>query len=188
MVVVGSAASGEEAISQFSQLLPDVTLIDLKLGCMSGLEAITVIRRDHPHAKIVVLTAYEGEEDVFRALDAGAASYLVKSVGFGELTDVIRRVHAGERPIGADVQARLRRRATRAALTSREIEVLELIAMGMTNACIAQTLAISRETVAVHLQNVYRKLKVKKCTAAVAIAVARGIIRLRIPSEDGASQ
>ena len=108
MEVVGVAAKGEQAVTLFNRLRPDVTLMDLQLGRISGLEAISAIRREHPQARIVVLTTYDGDEDIYRALEAGAATYLLKDTLSDDLIDVVRQVHAGKRPIGLHVQARLR--------------------------------------------------------------------------------
>ena len=148
--VVGVAAKGEQAVALFSRLRPDVTLMDLQLGRMSGLAAISAIRREHPQARIVVLTTYDGDEDIYRALEAGAATYLLKDALSDDLIDVVRQVHAGKRPIGPHVQAKLDERASHPPLTRREIEVLEY-AEGMRNKEIASRLDISEDTVAVHL-------------------------------------
>jgi DNA-binding NarL/FixJ family response regulator len=179
MEVVGSAATGEQAIRLFNRYRPDVTLMDLQLGRMSGLEAISAIRQQHPQARIVVLTTYDGDEDIYRALEAGAATYLLKDMLSDELIRVVRQVHAGQRPIGRDVQARLDARASHPALTPREIEVLELVTKGMRNKEIGAQLDISEDTVAVHLRNTFAKLKVNERTTAVTVALRRGIIHLR---------
>ena len=179
MEVVGVAAKGEQAVALFKRLRPDVTLMDLQLGRMSGLEAISAIRREHPDARIVVLTTYDGDEDIYRALEAGAATYILKDTLSNDLIDVVRQVHAGKRPIGPDVQARLAERASHPPLTRREIEVLELVTQGMRNKEIASRLDISEDTVAVHLRNTFGKLKVNERTTAVTVALRRGIIHLR---------
>jgi two-component system NarL family response regulator len=179
MKVVGVAAKGEQAVTLFSRLRPDVTLMDLQLGRMSGLAAISAIRAEHPQARIVVLTTYDGDEDIYRALEAGAATYLLKDTLSDDLIDVVRQVHAGKRPIGPHVQARLDERASHPPLTRREIEVLELVTQGMRNKEIASRLEISEDTVAVHLRNTFVKLKVNERTTAVTVALRRGIIHLR---------
>jgi DNA-binding NarL/FixJ family response regulator len=179
MEVVGAAATGEQAIRLFNRYRPDVTLMDLQLGRMSGLEAIAAIRQQHPKARIVVLTTYDGDEDIYRALEAGAATYLLKDMLSDELIRVVRQVHAGQRPIGRDVQARLDERASHPPLTPREIEVLELVTKGMRNKEIGAQLDISEDTVAVHLRNTFAKLKVNERTTAVTVALRRGIIHLR---------
>ena len=178
MTVVGSAASGAEAIALFKQHLPDVTLMDLQLGRMSGLEAIRAIRRHHKTANIVVLTMYDGDEDVYRALEAGAATYLLKDMLSDDLVNIIREVCAGRRPLAAGIQARLDEHSTYAALTPREIEVLDRVKLGMRNKEIAATLHISEKTIQVHIKNLLVKLRVNDRSAAVNIALKRGIIRL----------
>ena len=178
MEVVGSAASGEESVELFQRCRPDVTLMDLQLRSMSGVEAIRAIRRQDADARIVVLTMYSGDEDIHRALEAGAATYLLKDTLSDDLIRVVREVHEGKQPIGADVEARLAERAGRPRLTSREVQVLELIAQGMRNKEIAAALGISEETAQVHVKNILAKLKVKDRTAAVNVALRRGIIHL----------
>jgi len=178
MEVVGSAASGEESVELFQRCRPDVTLMDLQLRSMSGVEAIRAIRRHDEDARIVVLTMYSGDEDIHRALEAGAATYLLKDTLSDDLIRVVREVHEGKQPIGADVEARLAERAGRPRLTSREVQVLELIAQGMRNKEIAAALGISEETAQVHVKNILAKLKVKDRTAAVNVALRRGIIHL----------
>ena len=178
MAVVGSAASGADAIALFKQCVPDVTLMDLQLGRMSGLEAIRAIRQYHKAANIVVLTMYDGDEDVYRALEAGAATYLLKDMLSDDLVTTIREVCAGRRPLAADIQARLDERSTYAALTRREIEVLDSVRLGMRNKEIAASLHISEKTVQVHIKNLLFKLRVNDRTAAVNVALKRGIIHL----------
>ena len=179
MEMVGSVASGEEAIVAFSDQQPDVTLMDLQLRSMSGLEAIRAIRRNHPEARIIVLTMYDGDEDIHSALAAGAATYLLKDMLSDDLMRVIREVHAGERPIRADVQARLDERATHSSLTPREVQVIQQVADGRRNKEIASALNISEETVQVHLKNIFAKLSVNERTAAVNVALRRGIVHIR---------
>src|SRR3977135_751327 len=130
MQVCGAAASGEEAVALFSRYKPDITLMDLRLRSMSGLDAIKVIRREDPGARIIVLTMYAGDEDIHRALAAGAATYLLKDTLSHDLLNVIRAVHRGEYPMMADVKARLDERAAQATLTPREVGVIELVAEG----------------------------------------------------------
>jgi two-component system NarL family response regulator len=180
MTVVGMAASGEEAISLFRSELPDVTLMDLQLGGgMNGVQAIRAIRRDDPAARIVVLTMYQGDEDIYRALEAGATTYLLKDTLSDDLIRVIREVHAGLQPaVSDDLKARLTKRAERPTLTPREVEVLGLVAQGLRNKEIARTLTVSEETVQVHIRNILSKLDVKDRTAAVSVALRRGIIHL----------
>ena len=178
MTVVGSAASGADAIALFKQYLPDVTLMDLQLGRMSGLEAIRAIRRHDEAATIVVLTMYDGDEDVYRALEAGAATYLLKDMLSDDLVNIIREVCAGRRPLAAGIQARLDEHSSYVALTPREIEVLDRVKVGMRNKEIAASLHISEKTIQVHIKNLILKLKVNDRTAAVNVALRRGIIHL----------
>lgn len=178
MEVVGSAASGEESVALFRQHQPDVTLMDLQLGAMSGVEAIRAIKAQSRDARIVVLTMYSGDEDIYRALAAGAVTYLLKDTLSDDLIRVVRAVHEGKQPIGPDVEARLAERATRQHLTPREVQVLELVAQGMRNKEIAAALGISEETAQVHVKNIFAKLKVKDRTAAVNVALRRGIIHI----------
>jgi DNA-binding NarL/FixJ family response regulator len=178
MEVVGAAATGEEAVLLFKQHRPDVTLMDLRLRTMSGLEAIQAIRREQPDARIIVLTMYQGDEDIHRALAAGAATYLLKESLSDDLIPIVRDVHAGGRPIGAEVKARLDERAAQPTLTSREIQVLELVSQGRRNKEVASALGISEETVHVHLKNIFVKLKVNERTAAVNVALRRGIVHI----------
>jgi two-component system NarL family response regulator len=178
MEVVASAASGEEALDLFRAHRPDVTLMDLQLGGMSGLETIRAIRRLQPTARIVVLTMYQGDEDIYRALKAGAAAYLLKDTLSDDLIRVIREVHTGEASPSEAVEARLAARASRPTLTPREIQVLELIAEGMRNREIGKVLGVTEETVDVHVKNIRAKLDVNDRTAAVKVAIKRGIIHI----------
>ena len=178
MEVVARAASGEEAIVMFARHRPDITLMDLRLKAMSGPEAITEIRRRDPNARIIVLTMYDGDEDIHRALAAGATTYLLKEALPDELVRTVRDVHAGEHSLQDGVKAKLDERATQPALTPREIEVLELISRGMRNKVIATQLGITETTVAVHIKNIFAKLKVNERTAAVHVAVRRGIVHI----------
>jgi DNA-binding NarL/FixJ family response regulator len=178
MKVVGFAATGEEAVLQWRRHRPDITLMDLRLGTMSGLDAIRAIRREEPTARIIVLTMYQGDEDIHQALAAGAATYLLKDTLSDDLIRTVREVHAGGRPMGEDVKARLSERATQPPLTPREIEVLTLVAQGHRNKEIASLLRLSEETVPVHLKNIFAKLKVNERTAAVNVALRRGIVHI----------
>jgi DNA-binding NarL/FixJ family response regulator len=179
MEVVGSATSGEEALSLFRQLQPDVTLMDLQLPTMSGIEAIQEICREAPDARIVVLTMYHGDEDVCQALEAGAATYLLKETLAEDLVRVIRDVHDGERPIPSNVAALLEARKGQPSLTPREVDVVRLIAQGMRNKEIAVALGISEETAKVHVKNILAKLNVSDRAAVIPIALRRGIIHIR---------
>lgn len=176
--VIGSAASAEEAVELFRVSRPDITLMDLQLGAMSGVEAIRAIRRLEPRARIIVLTMYHGGEDIHRALEAGAATYLLKDTLSDDLIRILRDVHAGRAPIDPEVQARLAERAAKPTLTPREIQVVELIAQGMRNKEIAATLGISDDTAQVHVKNILAKLDVKDRSAAINVALRRGIIHI----------
>jgi DNA-binding NarL/FixJ family response regulator len=178
MTVVGSATTGEEAVSLFQQQRPDITLMDLQLPVMTGLEAIRAIRHLSPDARIIVLTMYHGDEDIHRALMAGASTYLLKDMLSDDLMRVIREVHAGQKALLPDVQVRLDERATRPSLTPREVQVTELIGRGLRNKEIASELHISEETVQVHVKSILTKLSVNDRTAAVNVAMRRGIIHL----------
>ena len=176
--VVGTAASGEEAVAAFTRDRPDIVLMDLQLPGMSGLEAIRDIRRLDPRARIVVLTMYGGDEDIHRALEVGATTYLLKDSLSDDLIRVVREVHAGGRPMTPDVKARLDDRAAHPALTQREIRVLQVVMEGKRNKEIAASLSISEETVEVHMKNIFTKLGVHDRTAAVYVALRRGIIHV----------
>jgi RNA polymerase sigma factor (sigma-70 family) len=179
MEVVGSAATGEEAVLLFMRERPDVTLMDLQLPTMSGLDAIRAIRREDAEARIIVLTMYQGDEDIHRALSAGATTYLLKDTLSDDLIRFVREVHAGRSPIRADVKARLDERAGQPTLTPREVQVMELVYEGRRNKEIATLLGISEETVQVHLKNIFAKLKVGERTAAVNVALRRGIVHIK---------
>jgi DNA-binding NarL/FixJ family response regulator len=178
MEVVAQAATGEQAVELFRQHRPDVTLMDLQLPTMSGLDAIRAIRREDPGAHIIVLTMYHGEEDIYRALEAGAATYLLKDAISDDLTTMVREVHAGNRPIPPNIAEVLAARAAQPSLSAREVEVVRLIAQGLRNKEIATALHITEETAKVHVRRVFAKLNVNDRTAAVRIAMRRGIIHL----------
>jgi len=178
MEVVAAVATGEEAVAYHARHQPDITLMDLQLPGMSGVRAIEMIRAARPAARIIVLTMYKGDEDIYRALAAGAATYLLKDALADELPTIVRAVHRGARPLPADVAAKLEARAAHPTLTVREIEVMELVAAGKRNKEIAAALAISNETVRVHVKNILAKLKVSDRTEAMNIAIRRGIIHI----------
>ena len=178
MEVVGSAATGEEGVALFTRLRPDITLMDPQLPVMTGRQALREIKRVDAGARVIILTMYRGDEDIYRALSAGAATYLLKDTVSDDLINVIREVHAGKRPIGPEVQARLDERADHPTLTDREVEVLRLVYRGQRNKEIAGVLEISEETVRVHLKNIFSKLDVTDRTAAVNVALRRGIIHV----------
>jgi two-component system NarL family response regulator len=177
MHVVALAASGEESVRLYQQHVPDITLMDLRLPAMSGVDAIGTIRRSDPAARIIVLTMSRGDEDIYRALQAGAVTYLLKDTAFEDLTRIIREVHAGRTPeASAEVKAQLAGRAERPALTARELQVLELIRTGLRNREIAASLNISEETVQSHVKSILSKLEVRDRTGAIDVALRRGII------------
>ena len=177
--VVASAANADEAVAEFKRHRPDVTLMDLRLGERNGIDAIKEIRRDYPDARIVVLTMYQGDEDIYRALEAGAATYLLKDALSEDLVRVIREVHSGGKPLGRDVEAALAGRLKQPPLTPREVEVVRLIAEGMRNKEIAVTLGISEQTAKVHVKNILAKLGVSDRAAVIPVALRRGIIHLQ---------
>jgi DNA-binding NarL/FixJ family response regulator len=179
MQVVASATCGEEAVELFRELQPDVTLMDLQLPTMSGIEAIQEMCRENPRARIVVLTMYHGDEDISQALDAGAATYLLKDTLAEDLVRVIREVHGGERPMPSNIAALLEARKSKPSLTPREVEVVRLIAQGLRNKEIAVALGISEETAKVHVKNILAKLNVNDRAAVIPIALRRGIIHIR---------
>ncbi len=178
MELIGAAATGEEALALFEQHRPDVTLVDLRLRTLGGLDTIREIRRQAPDAHIIVLTMYEGNEDIFRAIQAGAATYILKDAVSDNLVRVIRQVHAGNRPMDPVILARLKERGAQPSLTLREVQVIELLAQGLRSNQIATTLGISENTVHVHLRNVLTKLNVSDRTAAIIEALRRGIIHI----------
>jgi DNA-binding NarL/FixJ family response regulator len=178
MELVGEASSGREALDQFRKHRPDITLLDLQMPEMNGIDAILAIRSEFPKARIVVLTTYTGDAQILRALKAGAQAYLLKSVLRRELLDTIRAVHQGQRRIPPEIAAQLAEHAADDPLTSREIEVLRLIAAGKANKLVASDLSITEETVKGHVKSILSKLGASDRTHAVTIALKRGIIQL----------
>lgn len=178
MVMVGEARNGKEAVDCFRALRPDVTLMDLQMPGMNGVEAIAAIRSDDPGARIIVLTTYMGDAQVMRALKAGAVGYLLKSGLRTELIDAIRDVHRGQRHLQRDVANEIAMHVVDEALTEREIAILRLVASGQANKQIASKLGLSEETVKGHMKNIFTKLDVADRTHAVTVAARRGIIEL----------
>jgi len=178
MIVAGAAATGSEALEQFSKLRPDVSLVDLQLPDMSGFDLIKRIRDKSPNARIIVLSSYEGDVDIKRALEAGAQGYLAKGIVRNELLEIIRSVHAGKRRLPAAVAQKLAEHVADEAMSSRELEVLSLMAAGKRNKEIASELSIAEDTAKMHVRNILSKLQVNDRTEAVTIALRRGIIRL----------
>ncbi len=178
MLVVAQAANGREAIQQFRSHRPDVTLLDLRLRDISGIDTMMAIQKDFPAARIIMLTILEGDIDIKRALEAGACSYLLKSVLPSELLTVIRQVHAGQKHIPAAVAACLAEHMSDEDLTERETQVLQHIASGSRNRDIAELLFIAEETVKVHVKHILEKLGAHDRTHAFAIGARRGYVRL----------
>ena len=178
MDLVAQAATGREAIEQFRQHRPDVTLMDLRLPDISGIDALIAIRSESPRACAVMLTTFEGDVEIQRALEAGARGYLLKTAPAKELVEVIRQTHAGKKHIPTEVAAQLVEHMGDEALTAREVEVLKSLAEGNRNKDIGERLFISEETVKVHIKHIMEKLGANDRTQAVAIAVRRGIIHL----------
>jgi DNA-binding NarL/FixJ family response regulator len=178
MLLIGQASSGTEAIQKFREHRPDVTLMDLRLPDLSGIDAMIAIRTEFPTARIIMLTTFEGDVEVHRALQAGARGYMLKSMPPRELVEVIRQVHAGKKRVPPEVAANLAEHFSDESLTSREIDVLQHVAGGNRNRDIGARLFISEETVKVHVKHIMDKLGASDRTQAIAIAVRRGIIQL----------
>jgi DNA-binding NarL/FixJ family response regulator len=178
MEVVASAANGEEGLELFRQQQPDITLMDLKMPVMSGVETICAIRKEFPAAKIIVLSTYQGDQDIYRALGAGAVTYLLKDMLGDSMIKVIREVADGKRPIPSEVAQRLADRMFQPTLTTREIEVLQLVARGLRNKEIAADLRISEETAQGHVKSILSKLSVHDRTEAVAVGIRRGFVHI----------
>jgi len=186
MKLVGEASTGREALEQFRKHRPDLTLMDLQMPDMDGIQAIVAICSEFPEARIIILTTYKGDVQVLRALKAGARAYLLKGLLRKELLETIRAVHAGQKRIPPEVAAELADHAIDDALTSREIDVLRLIAGGNANKLIADRLSITEDTVKGHVKNILAKLGASDRTHAVTVALKRGIIEL-YPPERGAA-
>ena len=176
--LAAEASNGREAIQRFREHKPDVTLMDLRLPDMSGIDAMATIRSEFPEARVVILTTFAGDVEIQRALEAGARAYVLKSMPPKELVDVIRQVHAGKKRIPSEIAAHLAEHYSDEALTGREVEVLRQIAGGNRNRDIADKLFITEETVKVHIKHIMEKLGASDRTQAVAIGVRRGIIQL----------
>ena len=178
MELVAEASNGREAVEQFRRHHPDVTLMDLQMPEMSGIDALSAIRGEFPEARVIVLTSYAGDVQVSRALKAGARAYLLKGMLRKELLETIRAVHAGHKRLSTEIAAEIAEHATDDALTPREIDVLRLIARGNANKEIAANLSLTEETVKGHVKNIFTKLGVNDRTHAVTIGLQRGIIDL----------
>ncbi len=176
--IIASGETGREGVELYRLHQPDVTLMDLKMPDMGGVEAIRLILAEFPLARIVVLSTYEGTEDIYRAMQAGAVTYLLKNVRSDKMIDTIRKVAAGKRPVQPEVGQKLADRMFEAVLTKREVEVLHLVARGFRNKEIAAQLGITEETAQSHLKNILAKLSVHDRTEAVTVGIRRGIIHL----------
>jgi DNA-binding NarL/FixJ family response regulator len=179
MEVIAEGTNGQQAVELYRTHKPDVMLIDLRMPVLSGVEAIAAIRSEFPGARMIVLTTYDGDEDIYRSLQAGAQGYLLKDVFFEDLEDAIRKVHAGSRRIPSEVAERLAGRMSGSELTGRELEVLQQIVAGKSNKEIGSHLNISEATVKSHINNILSKLGVTDRTQAATTALQRGIVHLR---------
>jgi len=178
MEIVGTASSGQEGIAAFRTLKPDVTLMDLRLPDLSGIDAMIAIRNEFPNARIVVLTTSEGDVEVRRALKGGAQAYILKSMPAKQIAEVVRQVHSGKKCIPPEIAAGIAEHLGDESLSEREIEVLRHVAAGNRNRDIAERLFIAEETVKVHMKHIMGKLGANDRTQAIALAVRRGIIQL----------
>lgn len=178
LTVVAEASDGEQAIAAHKEHKPDVTLMDLRLPKLGGADAIAAIRKDQPSARVIVLTTFDGDEDIFRALQAGAKGYLLKGMDAAELTEAIRAVYAGKSKIPASIAEKLAERMGGPALTTRELEVLKRIVAGRSNKEIGGDLHISEATVKTHINSILSKLGVSDRTQAATSALQRGIVHL----------
>lgn len=176
--MVAEAGNGLDALTRFRQHLPDVTLMDLRMRDMDGIEAMAAIRREFPEARIVILTTFPGDFQAVRAMKAGASGYLLKGLLRTELVDTIRGVHAGRLMMPPEIASAIDEHANSRALSLRETQVLRLVAMGQANREVAQSLSLTEETVKVHIRTILGKLSAKDRTHAVTIAIKRGIIEL----------
>jgi len=176
--LVAEAADGADAVTLFRSHRPDITLMDLRMPGLDGIAAVEAIRRDFPDARIIALTSYDGDQDIYRALAAGVWSYLLKETVHTDVVDAIRTVHRGRRLMPRDVSARLAEHFPGTALTARETEVLALVAAGLGNREIAERLGTARGTIKIHVQNILDKLGAADRTQAVTIAIQRGVLHL----------
>jgi len=176
--VVGEAGDGKEAVARWRELRPTVTIMDLQLPGQTGVEAITAIRREDPEARVLVLTTFDGDADIQRALEAGARGYLLKNVRRATLIEAVRAVAAGQRYLPPATAARLVEAMESERLTARELDVLALLAKGMRNREIAEALRLAEPTIKIHVNNLLRKLEVKDRTEAAVVALRRGLIHL----------
>jgi len=178
MLIVAEASNGKEAVQLFQQHIPDITLMDLRLPGMDGIDAMTSIVAQFPNAKIIVLTTFSGDTQILRALKAGARGYLLKELMRKELLEAIRTVQAGRKRIPPEIAAQIAEHASDTTLTRREIEVLQLVACGNPNKLVADKLAVTEDTIKMHVKSILSKLGANDRTHAVTIAVKRGIMEL----------
>jgi DNA-binding NarL/FixJ family response regulator len=178
MVLIAEASNGREAITAYREHQPDIALMDLRLPDISGIDAVIAIRTEYPSAKIMMLTTFEGDAEIHRALEAGALGYMLKSMPRKQLVEMIRKVHAGRKHIPPEVAAHLVEHMGEESLSKREVEVLHKVAGGNRNSDIAELLFISEETVKGHVKHIMEKLGASDRTEAVAIGLRRGIIQL----------
>ena len=176
MITIAQAGSGEEAVELYQKHLPDITLMDLRLPQMSGVETIRTIRRTHPQARFVVLTTYEGDEDIHQALEAGAQGYIIKGMPYDSLIEALERVHAGRRFLPSPVKRALASRTPDSDLSHRERQVLALLATGNSNRTIGEILGITEATVKCHVSTILMRLNAADRTQAVVSAIQRGLV------------
>lgn len=179
MDVIAEASDGEEAIEVYDDVLPDIVLMDLRMPGMGGVEAILAIRKKHPDARVIVVSTYDMDEDIHRAMQSGAKSYLLKDMPIEEIASTIQGVYEGDTPLPRSVQERLMERAQRQQLTERERDVLEALIKGRSNKEIASSLCIAEDTVKSHLKTLFTKLHVRDRTGAAIEAIRHGIIHLK---------
>ncbi len=178
ITVAAETGDGREAVEIFRRIQPDVVLMDLRLPGFSGVEAIIALRKEFPQCRVIVVTTYDADEDIYRAMQSGAQSYLLKDMPKEEIVRTIRAVHAGRQPLPPNVASRLANRLKREDLREREMEVLHLIVKGRSNKEIAATLFLSEDTVKFHLKNLFAKLDVQDRTEAAISAIRHGIVHL----------
>jgi len=176
--VVGAASSGTEAIALVREARPDVLLLDLRMPGMTGVELLLALKREELPTRAIILTSFETDEDIYRAVQAGAQGYMLKDTSLREMVEAIHTVHAGRRYIPREIASRLAERLVRTELTSRELEILKIVAKGLTNKQIARVLRISENTARNHVNSIIEKLEVSDRTEAATSAIQRGLIRM----------
>ncbi|MEO0648841.1 MAG: response regulator transcription factor [Cyanobacteria bacterium J06650_10] len=176
--VIAEAKDGVEAVELYTHLQPDITLMDLRMPNMEGVDAIAHIREFNPHAKIIILTTYDTDEDIYRGLQAGARGYILKDADFEDLVDAVRTVHQGKRYLPPNVALKLAERMDTEELTERERDVLNMMARGTSTAALAAALQLSEGTIKFHINHIFQKLGVNDRTQAIIMALRRGLIRL----------